>query len=602
MKKPFLSGVRLSLVAVLFCSFSSFIPTTDAQNQIPTVTWGPAFSHEEGKLFFIQGGQTATEAVLSQTFAIDLSTAWDTSSVKYKFLPDGPKDQLHASVFLKDRQTWVLTSNKTVYEYNVNLNSWSQSASNNLGKYFRLPAAVDPATNYIYYPNAYVNNSVIQMLEYDIGARTVTFLDVPPSFRDVFSYAATWSDHAKKMVVFGGAIQGNIVNNNLYTFDRDSKWATITAKGSVPSPRRSACMAPAYGGSKIVVFGGMTQLANSVLSDIHILDIDTMTWTKGVDAGTASARTEMSCAVTNDLFIVWGGAGVSTTIASNITIIYNLKRDRWQSSYSPIPEPDDPTPLPSTGDGKGDTKSSNLGPIIGGVVGGLAVIALIIGGLLWRRKKSKYEKAPVAETTSAGAAPMAGAGAAYAPSDVNKPQAQDPWQQQPPSQPLVYSQAQPYAPVQQQQVYTPYQPPIVHDYQQPQNQGQPIIFQPQSPPIVHQQHQQQSYPSPDTTQYHSSLPMSQPGTTSSVYNPAIDYQYALQGSQFQAQQYQSPTVYQPSPDPSTATAVSQSPEQVKMAATPPTSLTPRPPQNPQGIPVPDSYVDDSSLRRGPQAA
>ncbi|KAF9986203.1 hypothetical protein BGZ75_002083 [Mortierella antarctica] len=578
---PGILSTRTSLASLSYLLFasSSLLLAVSAQALVPIAVWGPAYTHQEGKSFIIQGGQSAEKTLVTQTFSIDLSTAWDTSAVPYTRLADGPSNYVHASALLKDKQNWVVVTNGTVNEYSLTLGTWSSSGSTYLGKYDRVPAAADPDTDLIYFPNSYFNQTV-QMLQYDISRRYVNFFEMHPALANVFSYSATWNTQLRKMVVFGGAITGNIVNNNLYTWDRVNLWVAVAQKGDIPPPRRSACMVSAYNGAKIVVFGGLNQLANSALSDIYVLDVATMTWTKGADAGGPSARTETACAVTNDLFIAWGGAGVNTVITSNLTVIYNLKRNIWQSTYSPKPDPGStPSSGAGGGDGSGDPpeSKSNMGAIIGGVVGGVVVIALAIGFFVYRRKQSnkKVQAVPTTEQQNyhggapamSSIPPSSGPGDAYYTSNIATP-ALDPWtqqqqlQQQQQQQPLVYATSYP----QTHSTYSTYQPPIIHDYQQQQLQHQPQIFQPASPPFSQQQQQQQLYPGGA---------MSPPISTVSAGSPSLD-------------QYQHSTVYQPS-DASTAGASPTVEHYQKVQGTP-TNVNRPPPQNPQTIVVPDHYT------------
>ncbi|KAF9992340.1 hypothetical protein BGZ65_012349, partial [Modicella reniformis] len=92
--------------------------------------------------------------------------------------------------------------------------------------------------------------------------------------------------------------------------DKDG-WHNMTrdVKGEVPEPRSSACLVPAFGGSKMVLFGGYTRHEVSVLSDIHILDLDTMVWTRGPNVKSKERRARAACAVSNDQLIAWGGQG-----------------------------------------------------------------------------------------------------------------------------------------------------------------------------------------------------------------------------------------------------------------------------------------------------
>ncbi|KAF9197792.1 hypothetical protein BGZ49_001629 [Haplosporangium sp. Z 27] len=567
-------------ISLLLSLSSSLIRGIDAQLFTPVPAWGSVSVFQEGHAFYVQGGSNGSYTI-DQTFSIDLSTSWDTSNVPYRQLANGPFDYMHSSALLSNNLSWFVLSNGTGYQYNIALNSWtnlggSLSVSRNRGQ----GGVTDPSSGFIYIPNAYIANNgtgSTMLFQYDLVNNKLNGLPMQNTLATMDYYSIAWSSQLKKMIVFGGATTGtNNVNNNMYTWDSINSWTTITPTGSVPTPRRSACMVSAYGGSKMILFGGLTDQSNSVLSDIYILDTATMNWTKGADAGVSSARAETSCAVTNDLFVSWGGGGVNTVITSNLTIIYNIKLDSWQSTYSPTAVT---SPSSGSDSGSGSGSSTNLGAIIGGVIGGLVVIGLVIGFFVYRKKKNKngstaHENAKLPGANSAAYAPVSTTGPAY----------YEPWQQQqpvqpmvmavnsstpmqPPPQPIVFSQA-PYS-----QPYTPYQPPIVLDYNQQQQQQQmPQIFQPEV--------QTQSYPTEDLHRQQSLYTH-----TSSAYSPQSDIH--------------SPTVFGSSGS-VTVTSPTSPTFEVEQKPTSSLPIPIRPPQNPQMVSVPTTYVDADSSRRNPQ--
>jgi hypothetical protein len=65
-------------------------------------------------------------------------------------------------------------------------------------------------------------------------------------------------------------------------------------------------MVPAYDGFKMVVFGGSVK-DDTQLDDIYILDMPTMTWSKGSAPPVPLNRSNMACTVSGDNFIAWGG-------------------------------------------------------------------------------------------------------------------------------------------------------------------------------------------------------------------------------------------------------------------------------------------------------
>ena len=62
----------------------------------------------------------------------------------------------------------------------------------------------------------------------------------------------------------------------------------------------------AYGGSKMILFGGST-ISRRSLGSIYILDMKTLSWMKGPDVDPSQNRSGMACAVAGDNFVAWGG-------------------------------------------------------------------------------------------------------------------------------------------------------------------------------------------------------------------------------------------------------------------------------------------------------
>ncbi|KAF9903858.1 hypothetical protein EC991_003235, partial [Linnemannia zychae] len=110
----------------------------------------------------------------------------------------------------------------------------------------------------------------------------------------------------------------------------------------------------AYGGAKMVVFGGFVD-GGTPVGDIYIIDMLSMTVTRGQSAPVS--RYSMACTVAGDNFISWGGYNDSTlqptaTPASTSPLIFNINSGQWvqkyvrSSSYKPSSAP---SPSPTNG-------------------------------------------------------------------------------------------------------------------------------------------------------------------------------------------------------------------------------------------------------------
>lgn len=192
-------------------------------------------------------------------------------------------------------------------------------------------------------------------------------------------------------MVFGGSISDNTPNNDLHAYSPVNGWSILKPSGAIPPERAAACMVPAYGGTKMVLFGGFGNpdrtggVFGPALGDIFILDLNLMSWTRGSEAPSAEARGGHSCAVSGDYLIVWGGSFASR----NDVLVYNMKTSSWTSRYVPL-STEVPTILPhvdfpmSSYGSSQDSSSKQLsgGAIAGIIVGGFAIM-VALGSILF---------------------------------------------------------------------------------------------------------------------------------------------------------------------------------------------------------------------------
>ncbi|KAG0357393.1 hypothetical protein BG005_003591 [Podila minutissima] len=167
-------------------------------------------------------------------------------------------------------------------------------------------------------------------------------------------------------------------------------------------------------GKTLIVFGGRTSVVTPTFTGaLHLLDIDTGVWTAGPSQSTP--RIYAACVLVGDQFVVWGGsADANNTLPSVQPIVFDVTLKQWVDGYkAPAYYLNNPPPKPNPTSGSGSDRSSGsggtssnggasgsspgsggsssvgLGPIIGGIVGGLAVIGAVIGFLLYRRRQNK---------------------------------------------------------------------------------------------------------------------------------------------------------------------------------------------------------------------
>ncbi|KAK3839953.1 MAG: hypothetical protein J3R72DRAFT_476137 [Linnemannia gamsii] len=391
----------------------------------------------ERQKLFIHGGldrETTTPQPSSQTFYIDLSVPWPASQPTCKKLAEGTAAMGITTALSNNKSVWYSFYSGSVSRLNINSGTWEPFGKlANLNAKDDLPAFVDPATNQLYVVNGYYDPSrnFASSARYDASASSPQLLSDPQKVELLGAFTATWSTVMKVALIVGGftsTIGTPIAQNTMYTYNPilpiGDLLQAVKVFGTIPTARYDHCMVEAYNGTKMILFGGYG--AGKYLDDIYILEIATMKWTKGTSGGPTVARRRASCAVTNDLFVAWGGAvedpAVSsmTAVGQNITIVYNLITNQWQDTYSPDPyvPPPPPTvttpPKSGTGGGGGGgaggavptgadgepLKTSMPTTTIIGIAGGVAAFVLVvaIGFAIFccRRRRQRSE---VATTT-----------------------------------------------------------------------------------------------------------------------------------------------------------------------------------------------------------
>ncbi|KAG0031668.1 hypothetical protein BGZ81_000815 [Podila clonocystis] len=367
--------------------------------QAPVSVYAASQVVVQGKAMIISGGSPAEVSTslgdLFQTFSLDLTVPWDASSPKYTFFGDGPGD-LYVPSGLSGDGSMVVISRGQSFSFNLsNPKSWTLAGTLSNGiatKATRLTGAIDPATNTFYLPGGYralgVNDT---MMVYNIAHGTTASLPMPSTLSAYSESTAAWSAYVKRLFMHGGLSTVPVASilGDMYAFNpADNTWSRPVTGGAIPPGRHNHCMVSDATGKRLVVFGGFNAVAVPALSDIYVLDVTTMQWQKGPDAGSDGARAAPSCGIDHDFFIVWGGGYSSKAVTKNVTLLFNLQTMQWVDKF--VPATPLATPTPSGGpDTSTKSSPSSTGAIIGGVAGGLAVISIVIGCFLYQRKQAR---------------------------------------------------------------------------------------------------------------------------------------------------------------------------------------------------------------------
>ncbi|KAG0235413.1 hypothetical protein BGX31_004255 [Mortierella sp. GBA43] len=373
------------ILATALCTTT--LTSAQSQSFTPIVTYQALSAFVDGEALYVLGGRSPTDTVLNQMFRLDLSTSWNTADPAFKKLPDGYGDYSMPSAISADKQTWFVVSNGKAYGVKLETTSWKTLSQNiDISKDHGNAAATNPETGRIYAPNGYADwwTGEQSMMIYSTSNDSFYTTAMQPSMLRKRLYTAAWSPDLKGMLIFGGLDRAtNATSNDLLLYSPDDGWRMLDTKGDIPPSRRSHCFVPAYSGSKMVLFGGNGNPlgrdleTSTTLGDIYILDVPSMTWTRGSDTGAKGARWGAACAVSGDYLIAWGGSTFSDSVLDR-TIVYNLKTASWITDYVYVAPP----------------KQANKNAIaIGcGVAGGVLVLGALV--LIIRRHRANKRTPP----------------------------------------------------------------------------------------------------------------------------------------------------------------------------------------------------------------
>ncbi|KAF9356126.1 hypothetical protein BGX34_010089 [Mortierella sp. NVP85] len=406
-------GTSFAPLLLLIGSLS--IPrTTLAQKPFrPAVTYDPYYSFVDGQALYVAGGLDVLGGPLatSQSFAINLTVSWNTSSPVFVQLSEAPALDRAPSALSADGKQWMVCSIENCLFSTVG-GPWTKLLTAPTEVIDRVTATTDPQTGLVYIPNGLLDGF---MMVVNIATKSFTKVAMAPPLLPSKQFAVAWSALSGKMYLFGGTT-GNIGQTDrflAYSYNKAEGWKDLSTlmKGKVPTARKDACIASAYGGSKLVLSGGFNMDRIKLLPEIYVLDVATLTWTQGPNPPAKDQRAAGACGVSGDYLISWGGLN-SYEAMTNSTTVFNIKTNSWTPSYiaaSPVIPPPNatmsgnvtlsiPTASPNTpsnkdpenqgnqsansGNTSGDGGSSQtiiiVASILGVVVAGLAVWALLL--------------------------------------------------------------------------------------------------------------------------------------------------------------------------------------------------------------------------------
>ncbi|KAK3822696.1 MAG: hypothetical protein J3Q66DRAFT_437170 [Benniella sp.] len=376
----------------LLLTLSLLSITIHAQDKIRIVA-SAAYARAGSKLYVVGGTPYIGAPSLGQTIVLNFSTTWDAASPAWTQLQNGPDRSNFTGALSANGSTFItLRGGGTGYArlYDVATDRWSASKII-LPEGPGLTSVTDPTSNKAYIPIGG------QMYIYDFASDTTssTSMVTSPIANWMYFQGAWWSTR-NSILFFGGySFPANgsapVFTTSLYMYTPWSNtWSpALQTRGDAPSPRADMCVVTSDDGSTLIVFGGRTDPSNIrpspetevFSSDIFVLDLATMIWTRAPDSG--KPRIHSVCTLYNGIFFSWGGVdGTGQVVLDSSAILYDVKKKTYLTSASP-------------------SSGLSTGGIIGIAVGGVAVIVLaaLIAWSVRRRKRSSGDGNPPPETT-----------------------------------------------------------------------------------------------------------------------------------------------------------------------------------------------------------
>ncbi|KAG0083091.1 hypothetical protein BGZ92_011089 [Podila epicladia] len=378
------------------------------------------------KYFYLQGGllNQATTGYSGELWGIDITKSWPISSPAWVNMtiptsgPAGPVTSGHSATMSKDGSTLIVTApsgnaaTPFLYQYNTAAGTWSTvnapAAQASQWSNRRLAGMVtDPTTGIIWYVGgAFPDNTATNEIDkFQDGAWTAAIATsaAEGSSSSTLSNFSQGTTHIYngKIYIFGGITsnggqRGYQSLQNLPWIDVSGDTPTIGSQltlGPTPPPRQNHCSV-LTSSAKVIIFGGYDLNSKLTLSDVWSYDLITFTWTQIVPSNPSRPRYGHNCEISGANMIVYGGQASEVGSQPRISYgkdiqVYDVMQSTWMISYSPK---QDTTELskPLSG-GSGSTSGLSTGAVIGIAAGAVVVIAIIVGGIFWKRRQKQIE-------------------------------------------------------------------------------------------------------------------------------------------------------------------------------------------------------------------
>ncbi|KAG0242849.1 hypothetical protein BGX31_011512, partial [Mortierella sp. GBA43] len=324
------------------CFGIALVPSVHAQAVVPN-------AFVDGQRHYIFGGFNGTKAT-GDAVMIDLTVSWNTSSPTIERLPNSNAGTFWGTSTVLPNGNMFTFSYGNGYVYDVRTNIWSIEMTNLPVGIFNM-AASDMETGLVYIPcSGFSMTGPVEpgLLELDLKAKTVNnrVLLEPTT---LIYYFGTWSAPLRSILFYTG-------NRTLYTYTpskvdgTSNGWGTFETTGGSFSTNvpLNVCFVSAHNGSTMVLLFRDSEGRMNV----NVLDVETRTWKSGPFDTVTNA---IACSVSGDQLISYGMSNKNTTTSPNSVSVYNMKTEKWVTTYTPPP----PQPMPTSPTQPGSNTDSN---------------------------------------------------------------------------------------------------------------------------------------------------------------------------------------------------------------------------------------------------
>ncbi|KAF9937778.1 hypothetical protein BGZ65_001030 [Modicella reniformis] len=394
-------------------------PTIDA----PSAFLGVASASNKNYIFY-QGGQLNVDTLQfsNELYSLDLTKSWPKSNPSWanittpkKGTLSGPRVGSHSAAMSDDGTTLFVTApsgneaNPFLYQYDIASSSWStvNAPAAQASVWTNRKAAdllTDPLTGALWFlGGSFTDGSSTNAVDkFESGAWTsLTATPSAGTSSSVLNNFSAGTAHisGNRIYIFGGF--SSTAGQRGYQSFQNIPWIDISsptptfgsqlALGLVPLSRQDHCSVHTAS-QKIIIYGGYDANSKKTYDDVWSLDLITWTWTQTMTINNIGPRYGHTCNIAGANMVVFGGMASAATGAIGYgkdIQVYDVMLSTWMASYAPKQDTSEVSKaLPGSGS---ESKGLGTGAVVGIILAVFALIALILGGIWYKRRQKQIE-------------------------------------------------------------------------------------------------------------------------------------------------------------------------------------------------------------------